>query len=70
MIGDLTSNPQPIEIRVFSEDRDLAERKAREIAALVGRVRGTVDVKDGIVVSGPDVTLVTGAAGARRGLST
>ena len=70
VIGDLTSNPQPIEIRVFSEDRDLAERKAREIAALVGRVRGTVDVKDGIVVSGPDVTLVTGAAGARRGLST
>ena len=69
VIGDLTSNPQPIEIRVFSEDRDLAERKAKEIAALVSNVRGAVDVKDGVVVSGPDVSVTPSAAGKRRGQS-
>lgn len=70
VIGDLTTTPQPVEIRVYSEDRDLAERKAREIAAVVGQVRGAVDVKDGIVVSGPDVSLAAAPAGMRRGLAT
>ncbi len=69
VIGDLTTNPQPIEIRVYSEDRELAERTARAVAALVERVPGAVDVKDGIVVSGPDVAIAPTPAAARLGLS-
>ena len=68
VIGDLTSNPQPIEIRVFCEDRALAEAKAQDVASLVSRVRGVVDVKDGVVVSGPNVTLTPAPAAARAGL--
>jgi multidrug efflux pump subunit AcrB len=70
VIGDLTTNPQPIEIRVYCEDRDLAERKALEVADLVGRVRGVVDIKSGIVVSGPNVAIVPSPAARRLGVTT
>jgi len=67
VIGDLTTTPQPIEVRVFCEDRALAEDKAREIAAVLTDVRGVVDVKDGIVVSGPNVTIRPKLSAARSG---
>lgn len=68
VIGDLTTNPQPIEVRVFSEDRALAQIKAREVAHLLSRVRGVVDVKDGVVVSGPNVSIAPDPRAARLGL--
>ena len=68
VIGDLTTNPQPIEVRIFDEDHEVAESKAGEVAALLPRVRGVVDVKSGVVVSGPTLTiaptLVASHAGA------
>lgn len=70
VVGDLTTTPQPIEVRVYGEDRALLERSAREIAALIAQVRGVVDVKDGIVVSGPDVSIRPTPAAARLGLTT
>jgi CzcA family heavy metal efflux pump len=56
LIGDLVSSPQPIEIRVFSEDAAALHRAATEIAAVIGKVDGVVDVFNGIVISGPAVT--------------
>ncbi|MGE5180128.1 MAG: efflux RND transporter permease subunit [Bacteroidota bacterium] len=68
VIGDLTTNPQPIEVRIFDEDHEVAESKAEEVAAVLPRVRGVVDVKSGVVVSGPTLTiaptLVASHAGA------
>ncbi len=55
LIGDLVSAPQPIEIRVFSEDAAALRRAAEEIAVSIGKVTGVVDVFNGIVVSGPAV---------------
>jgi CzcA family heavy metal efflux pump len=55
LIGDLVSSPEPIEIRVFSEDPAALHRAAAEIAAVIGKIDGVVDVFDGIVVSGPAV---------------
>ncbi len=69
VIGDLTSSPQPIEIRIYGEDRPLLEQKAREAAALVMRTRGIVDVRDGTTVSGPDVMIRPGPNAVRLGLS-
>jgi multidrug efflux pump subunit AcrB len=69
VIGDLTTNPQPIEVRVFGEDQRILEEKARTASAIISRVRGVVDVKDGIVVSGPNLTIVPGAGARRLGLS-
>ncbi len=53
LIGDLTSVPSPVEIKVFGDDKSLIEKKAKEIASLISNVRGVVDVFDGIVISGP-----------------
>jgi CzcA family heavy metal efflux pump len=55
LIGDLVSAPQPIEIRVFSEDAAALRRTAEQIAVSIGKVPGVVDVFNGIVISGPAV---------------
>lgn len=57
VIGDLTSNPQPIDVRLHCEDRALAEQKASDVANLLASVRGGGDAKDGVVVSGPGVVV-------------
>lgn len=53
VIGDLTNNPQPIEIKLFGDDHQLLERKAQEITKLIERVPGVVDAFNGIVIAGP-----------------
>jgi multidrug efflux pump subunit AcrB len=68
VIGDLTTAPQPIELRLFSEDRLVAEQRGREAATLLEGVRGVVDVKSGVVVSGPNAVLVPGTSAVRAGL--
>ena len=68
VIGDLIATPQPIEIRVFSEDRAVCESKAREVATLIEDVPGVVDVNSGVVVSGPTVRMVPRAEAARAGV--
>ncbi|HEX9459308.1 MAG TPA: efflux RND transporter permease subunit [Thermoanaerobaculia bacterium] len=55
LIGDLVSSPQPIEIRIFSEDAAALRHTAEAIAASISKVSGVVDVFNGIVVSGPAV---------------
>ena len=70
VIGDLTTTPQPIEVRIFDEDRAIGEQKAREVADVLSRVPGVVDVKNGAVVSGPNVTIAPRPAVARTGKTT
>src|SRR6476646_4472393 len=48
MIGDLTSEPEPIQIKLFSQDPTLLETWAPRVAAAIGKVQGVVDVLDGI----------------------
>ncbi|HYV24907.1 MAG TPA: efflux RND transporter permease subunit, partial [Pyrinomonadaceae bacterium] len=56
VIGDLEGNPEPIEIKLFSEDAAALESKADEVEASVKKVSGVVDTKSGVVVSGPAIT--------------
>jgi CzcA family heavy metal efflux pump len=56
LIGDLTSSPAPIEIRLFSEDTAALQRTARQVQASISKVNGVVDVFNGIVISGPAIT--------------
>ena len=58
MLGDLTTSAQPIEIKVFGDDRKKLEDLSRKAAALVGSVKGTADVFDGITVAGPQISVV------------
>lgn len=56
LIGDLTSSPAPVEIKLFSEDTTALHRTATEIAEKIKKIDGVVDVFNGIVISGPAVT--------------
>jgi CzcA family heavy metal efflux pump len=56
VIGDLTSSPSPIEIKLFSEDTKALDAKADEVEASIKKVPGVVDTLNGVVVSGPAVT--------------
>ena len=48
MIGDLTSAPQPVVIKLFSEDGDLLRHWAPVEASTIKKIPGVVDVEDGI----------------------
>lgn len=69
-IGDLTGGvPQPIDIHIFGENQALLQDRARQVAGILGGVRGVEDVFDGIVIAGPALTIrvPAGDAGSTRG---
>jgi CzcA family heavy metal efflux pump len=57
LIGDLTTEPAPIVIKVFGPNQETIEAKAGEIANLIQAVPGVVDVFNGIVISGPSIVI-------------
>ena len=57
MLGDLMSSVQPIEIKVFGDDKDKLHELSKQIGELVGNIKGTADVFDGIVIAGPSVSI-------------
>jgi multidrug efflux pump subunit AcrB len=56
VIGDLQGAPEPIEIKLFSEDAAALNAKADEVETAIKKVHGIVDTKNGVVVSGPAIT--------------
>lgn len=58
MIGDLTSQPQPVVIKLFSPDAKLLEATAPRVAEAIKKNPKVVDVLNGIenTISGPAVT--------------
>ncbi|MCL4492219.1 MAG: efflux RND transporter permease subunit [Nitrospirae bacterium] len=52
LIGDLTAVPQPIEIKLYSDNLSQLQSLAPRVAAAIGKIPGVVDVKDGIVLAG------------------
>jgi multidrug efflux pump subunit AcrB len=66
VIGDLTSSPEPIEIKLFSEDAAALHQKAEEVEATIQKLKYVVDTKSGVIVSGPAVTFNIDPARAAR----
>jgi CzcA family heavy metal efflux pump len=58
MIGDLTGAPEPVVIKLFSNDSKLLEEQAPRVADAIGKIQGVVDIKNGIedTISGPATT--------------
>jgi len=56
LVGDLTSSPEPIEIKLFSDDKAALHAKAEEVEETIGKIPGVVDTNSGIIVSGPALT--------------
>jgi CzcA family heavy metal efflux pump len=70
VIGDLTNNPRPIEIKLFGSDMKLLQLKAEEASSLIATVPGVVDVFNGIVISGPSfIVRVDPLRAAQAGLN-
>ena len=55
MIGDLTSAPEPIAIKLFSQDPALLKQWAPKVGDAISKIHGVVDVLNGIdnTISGP-----------------
>ena len=71
LIGDLMWAPQPIEVKLFSTDQAWLEAKAPEVAARLAEIAGVVDVFDGLVYTGPTISLrIRPVEAARFGLDT
>jgi CzcA family heavy metal efflux pump len=72
MIGDLTSQPEPIVIKLFSQDPKLLAQTAPRVGDAIQKVHGVVDVLDGIenTISGPATTFqINPAVAARAGFT-
>jgi len=70
LIGDLTWSPKPIEVKLFSTDVAFLKKKAPEIEAQLKKVKGVVDTFDGLVLTGPTLSLrVRSLDGQRFGLT-
>ncbi|MDA8241518.1 MAG: efflux RND transporter permease subunit [Nitrospiraceae bacterium] len=52
LIGDLTAVPQPIEIKIYSDNGILLGQLGPKVAALISTIPGVVDVDNGIVLAG------------------
>ena len=57
LIGDLTSVPQPIEIKLFSTDPSALIAQARAVAAAIAKVHGVVEVKSGVALAGDAIDI-------------
>jgi multidrug efflux pump subunit AcrB len=57
VIGDLTNNPSPVEIKLFGNDPALLRSTAQKVRAVIATVPGVVDAFDGIVISGPSLVV-------------
>jgi CzcA family heavy metal efflux pump len=55
MIGDLSNAPEPIQIKIFSDDEALLTQLGPRVGDAIGKIPGVVDVQDGIenTISGP-----------------
>ncbi len=55
LIGDLTWSPKPVEIKLFSTDTAWLMKKAPEVQAAVAKIKGVVDLNDGLTMTGPTI---------------
>jgi CzcA family heavy metal efflux pump len=72
MIGDLTSAPEPVVIKLFSQDPVLLEKWATSVGDTIKKIPNVVDVLNGIenTISGPATTFnVDQVVTARAGFS-
>src|ERR1035437_5279523 len=57
MLGDLMTSVQPIEIKVFGDDKETLQKLSQQIAGILEKTEGTADVFDGIVITGPSISI-------------
>jgi CzcA family heavy metal efflux pump len=68
MIGDLTSTPEPVEIKLFSQDPALLRVWGPKVGDRIKKIDGVVDILNGIdnTISGPALTFKVNPVQAAR----
>lgn len=66
LIGDLTSSPSPIEIRLFGEDKKVLQAAATKVEESIGKISGVVDTNNGVIVSGAAIVFNVNTEQAAR----
>jgi CzcA family heavy metal efflux pump len=72
MIGDLSNQPEPVVIRLYSQDGKLLNETGPRVADAISKVPGVVDILNGVedAISGPAVTFqINPFAAARAGFT-
>ncbi|WP_118183899.1 efflux RND transporter permease subunit [Paraburkholderia phosphatilytica] len=57
LIGDLTAVPQPVQIKIYSDDQATLDSTAHQVATRIGKIQGIVDIEDGINPAGDALEL-------------
>lgn len=57
MLGDLMSSVSPIEVKIYGNNQVELQKIAKEVSAIVEKVKGTADVFDGIILAGPAINI-------------
>ena len=58
MLGDLMESVQPIEIKIFGDNISRLHQLSEQVGRVVEGVEGAADVFNGIVISGPSVSII------------
>ncbi len=58
LLGDLIGRPEPVEIKIFGDDKAMLETLAIRAQTLLEKVKGIADLKNGIVIEGPAITII------------
>ncbi|MCX6279706.1 MAG: efflux RND transporter permease subunit [Bacteroidetes bacterium] len=58
LLGDLIGRPEPVEIKIFGDEKAELETLAIRAQALLAKIAGVADLKNGIVVEGPTITVI------------
>jgi CzcA family heavy metal efflux pump len=66
LIGDLIGVPQPIEVKLYSDDGDLLSNLGPRVADAISQVRGVVDVQNGVILAGNALTVKVDRVKASR----
>jgi multidrug efflux pump subunit AcrB len=72
MIGDLSNEPEPVVVNLFSQDPQALLAAAPRVADAIGKISGVVDVLNGVenTISGPASTFrINTATAARSGFT-
>ena len=57
MLGDLMSSTQPVEVKIFGDDQEVLKKLAQQASDIIGNVKGTADLFDGITIAGPEMVV-------------
>ena len=58
MLGDLMESVQPIEIKIFGNDNNKLHEYSEKVGEIVEKVEGAADVFNGVVISGPSISII------------